>query len=1125
MDRIFDDSFYESEKDASQPSWEAAVWPWFILPVLYQCSLWFLAVVLHPLYECLLTINAFSNFIDLYIGRRDAHPRRPFFITLFGFVQLFASLGEVAIFILQTGSALGMDKHMIDVIERGLGIVIFAHMFLLMTKNEFHVSHQILSRSNLVDLMTVPQMILPARCSWMTCGYLRAFRALWTYERMASLHDAGAIIHLPNSGLTRFKITTLLRFLAMLVGFAGLVFTLEVLGDPPWMQAAFYQPTSMGEMSFYTMVYWVVETITTVGYGDFTPKTTSSRSAAMFCMMSGVLFFTTQATKFAEMVSANERGTSNYEKKHRNHVVLLGSGVNRLDKGILKAFFSELYHTEYEDLWPDCVILCCSQKSVHDMHHFKDMVVEPLLKGRADDWLTVLLGSPLEHADLNRCRCESADLIIVLADTVKNSDEDADLQDKQNILRALSICSSYPAAPLRLALLSADSRALAIHAGIQPQRCFAIDEVGALLFWQSCRCIGLSTLVSNLVVTTGKREVDEIRRGRRIGDHKEAPSRWREEYTNGMAHEVYGFLPCKRLCGRSFRELVEEAYLEESIIVFAIQREGEIKIAPLMDQMEITHDTVLFALATDASALRNFRSDKGPDWRALFYKNRYSMYARYRRTTKKANGSLNLRGLPSKSEIMPRNNSRDSDAGEPLLLDHSDTLQTKASTVRFDLRTSQEVPASEAEHDAGTISRAHSRYSLVAAMARVTETLRHDDQTRNQEALSVQHVGVLSQHAQQIRDNHQHSNFIVFVELCKSWRRVALFLKESRKSWLPQHTPIIILHPSAPPSEIIQDLGLMNDATIGAVIGSYESVSDLVKAGILEAQVIVCPAPTQIVGSTSDMLDVESPSMVDAQSVLLYKMLEGLDVSKHAMTLFEFNQIDNVRLLSKGEEDNQFSEAESEMLSEEIPMMKTLTHRYERPKDIGRCQSAMKAVSDMCKAPRKLKNALLAEAPYIPTFGGTLCGNSKFVSGEVFSPIAMGSMLANAFYTPGIMEVVQALVAPSADRDTFIWQIHACPETMVGHTFSRCWQDLLSADRGGPALALGVYRFVEDCDLEADEYDFPPGYVVLNPCQDDKVRSTDLIYVLASSAWGAFMHDEMLLIQARFDQGHLISGI
>jgi len=263
--------------------------------------------------------------------------------------------------------------------------------------------------------------------------------------------------------------------------------------------------------------------------------------------------------------------------------------------------------------------------------------------------------------------------------------------------------------------------------------------------------------------------------------------------------------------------------------------------------------------------------------------------------------------------------------------------------------------------------------------------------------------------------------------------------------------------------------------------------------------------------------------MVDAQTVLLFKMLEGLGVTSRTMTLFEFNQIDNVRLLEKTgfakevlavDPRSSSNLSSTSTVSHESSAMKSIVFRYERPKDLGRLHACMKALFNICQWPCSFKAALNTEAPYVPTFGGTLCGNSKFVSGQVFSPVAMGSMLANACYTPGIMEVVQALVAPNEDGDVFIWQIHACPDTMVGRSFAKCWLDLLHNNlEDTPALALGLYRFMRD-EQGMEDLDHPSGYVVLNPDHEDIVRETDLIYVLASQAWGAHMCDEGLLVQA-----------
>ena len=73
-----------------------------------------------------------------------------------------------------------------------------------------------------------------------------------------------------------------------------------MLGEPEVFQTA-HTPTMMGELSFVNMIYWIATTITTVGYGDFSPTTNVSQIFVAFVIIIGVIFFTTASGKLLDI--------------------------------------------------------------------------------------------------------------------------------------------------------------------------------------------------------------------------------------------------------------------------------------------------------------------------------------------------------------------------------------------------------------------------------------------------------------------------------------------------------------------------------------------------------------------------------------------------------------------------------------------------------------------------------------------------------------------------------------------------------------------------------------------------------------------------------------------------------
>ncbi|CAK0840823.1 unnamed protein product [Prorocentrum cordatum] len=370
-------------------------------------------------------------------------------------------------------------------------------------------------------------------------------------------------------------------------------------------------------------VYWIVETMSTVGYGDYAPTTFLSRLVTMVCMVAGVVFFTYQLGRIQMILVKHKKGTGAFTpSKGKEHVILIGGGVRKVDETLLMAFLEELYHKSYRNQWPELVVMTSLVNSMEKMRE----LVDRELDWQARQNVHFMVGSPLSLADLERCRCDSATLVFIIADTSGINDPHEDLRfDKQNILRALSVKNSFPGLPFRLMLLLSESKEKAAHVGLRPQRCFSVNQMRSCLFWQACRCKGWNTLLCNLMVT---RDADEVDSAILL----DAP--WLEEYLLGLGHEVYGFLPLPELHGKSIRALTKDAFRRFGILVIGAQIHGRIVLAPIQrhDAGIIRGGTVLFALAQDEDDLRDIAVDNNTlCWKDVFTEERLQMFAQEKR--------------------------------------------------------------------------------------------------------------------------------------------------------------------------------------------------------------------------------------------------------------------------------------------------------------------------------------------------------------------------------------------------------------------------------------------------------------------------------------------------------------
>lgn len=385
---------------------------------------------------------------------------------------------------------------------------------------------------------------------------------------------------------------------------------------------------------------------------------------------------------------------------------------------------------------------------------------------------------------------------------------------------------------------------------------------------------------------------------------------------------------------------------------------------------------------------------------------------------------------------------------------------------------------------------------------------------------------------------------------------------------------MIILCSEAPTMDLLSRLDIINDGLVGIVVGSPKWVPDLERAGIREAAHIICPAADQVL-TRRGVHNAEDFAMVDADGVMLYQILDALGITCRATMLFEFKRIHNINLLPKGTwtvgaamcgtDSDEFNGGSSnsirkntlygmlasggisnlgrtsksydplllESMAEIQPRtgsrsdsreMKIVNNSAEEQRaSVMGDQRESRRVSNASKISYKVqqqrtvsrqeeeKPALAAEGPRNMSFGAMISSHPKIVAGQVFAPVTMGSMLARTTYTSGAMEVTQALLMPEDQGDMFLWQIRA-GQLLAGRTFRDCWLELIK-DRDGPALAIGLYRFLTEDEKDAEE-DPPIAYVMTNPPKDAVVRESDLAYVLAPARWGRRMHEEGHLLQA-----------
>lgn len=94
-------------------------------------------------------------------------------------------------------------------------------------------------------------------------------------------------------------------------------------------------------------LYWAVTTLTTIGYGDITPKTTLEQWVAMFAMAAGAFLFGMLLGTLSAQITAGNIADQEYHKKMETvREFLRAKNVNVEQRRKIMAFYDNYFHSK-----------------------------------------------------------------------------------------------------------------------------------------------------------------------------------------------------------------------------------------------------------------------------------------------------------------------------------------------------------------------------------------------------------------------------------------------------------------------------------------------------------------------------------------------------------------------------------------------------------------------------------------------------------------------------------------------------------------------------------------------------------------------------------------------------------
>ena len=304
-------------------------------------------------------------------------------------------------------------------------------------------------------------------------------------------------------------------------------------------------------MTYMGAVYFVINTISSVGFGDIVPTTIYSKLLLVILIFVSMTVIPIQINELLFLLSS----VSSYKRPYvpqagENHVIVCGH-ANAKDK--LEAFFKEFFHPDrmFSNGPEYHVVILCAAEPVEEV---RNLIVSPMLDAR----VTYVIGSALNGDDLKRAGADTASAMFILGNT--NSKNDA-LEDAATVLRTLSASNYNSDMELLVQVLHSEDREILKDSDVEVILC--LDEYKTMLMARNSICPGFSTFIENIFQSFGG-----------VSDEaEEMMAPWYSEYIHGARMELY-YVPLDqdflRAIDFSFDKLCEAVFLEWSIVVLGL---------------------------------------------------------------------------------------------------------------------------------------------------------------------------------------------------------------------------------------------------------------------------------------------------------------------------------------------------------------------------------------------------------------------------------------------------------------------------------------------------------------------------------------------------------------------------
>ncbi|XP_046392556.1 calcium-activated potassium channel slowpoke isoform X14 [Ischnura elegans] len=389
-----------------------------------------------------------------------------------------------------------------------------------------------------VDYFTIPPSFVSIYLdrTWIGLRFLRALRLMTVPDILQYLN-----ILKTSSSIRLAQLVSI--FISVWLTAAGIIHLLENSGDP----LDFKNPQ---QLSYWTCVYFLIVTMSTVGYGDVYCQTVLGRTFLVFFLLVGLAIFASCIPEIIDLIGTRPKyGGTLKNERGRRHIVVCG----HITYESVSHFLKDFLHEDREDVDVEVVFL-----------HRKppDLELEGLFK-RHFTTVEFFQGSIMNPIDLQRVKVHEADACLVLANKYC---QDPDAEDAANIMRVISIKNYSDDIRVIIQLMQYHNKAYLLNIPSwdwkQGDDVICLAELKLGFIAQSCLAPGFSTMMANLFAMRSFKTSPDMQS-------------WQNDYLRGTGMEMYTETLSPSFVGMPFAQATELCFTKLKLLLLAIEIKGE----------------------------------------------------------------------------------------------------------------------------------------------------------------------------------------------------------------------------------------------------------------------------------------------------------------------------------------------------------------------------------------------------------------------------------------------------------------------------------------------------------------------------------------------------------------------